>query len=784
MIELTAAMRRILREWSTTAWIVGSLVASTIAVITTAVFYLAMGSPVPGLPAAKRTGLLEIAAPNGLGTRVFAYREVLDWRDAVRDRARIAAFRDYEEVLSVGGDHRWEKGCMLDEVAFGLFQLAPVHGRLLHPDDFHDGARSILISERLWHRRFGGDPQCIGREIRLNGNAWTIVGILPAAFQFPVGCDFWMPIHGAGDWRQSPTARWHKALVQWNSPEPDRRVPELISAAASTDNNPLVAVLHPISAELGRSHYLLIRQLLAVGALLALAAVANIGGIVAGRITRGGPERAVRQCLGATRWQSLQPQVCEGVILGCFAGAISLPMALATIKLMQQTVLVGDTIPSWWSIDFFPEPAIVTLALPLFLCGCAYGVALVQIMIRPTTGDLAREASVHLVTKRVSIAGSLSIAAQYAALTLLLVACLGLAGQVSRIARTDLGIDATNVAQLAVTLLPSAEQPLDQRWKALLRELSDSPFVESLGAGNPIPGQSNPPLHRAFIANGANSGVTPVIVRYVSPGFFRTLRIKTTGRDFSDADSGSVALVDANCAKLIGDDAIGATLRVSPFDREIWRAYTIVGIASPVLSAPWEQGKATVYLPLIQRSQRTAYVVARVRGGVEAAASSLGSQVKKFDPHSSTIVAHDGAYQKWLNQFWYQPLIHLRILIVIAGLGFVLCAMAARASGEQYFEAKRKHLAIHYAVGATSFDLASRVLRQALMPAAGGTVVSYLFLLAIWQWDWLGFSWIIRSSGPLNVLPALAAPLVCLVAQLPTLFRLHTMKPSDYLRGE
>ena len=264
-------------------------------------------------------------------------QDFLSWKEECQSYSDIAAFRFLFFNLSEGELPERIAGLRVTANLPELLGVSPILGRSFRADEDAPGRNQvILLSHGLWQRRFGADPGVIGRVVRMNGLALTVVGVMPPAFRFPGEAEIWMPMGFTPEDLQSRNNH-----VIWAV---GRLKPEVTPQQAQAEMDLLMPRLHP-STWNGRvvsfdDHYvgevrLALGVLLGAAGCLLLIACVNVANLLLARGAVRAREMSVRTSLGATRGRIVHQLLTETALLSFLGGALGLALALGAIKLVR-----------------------------------------------------------------------------------------------------------------------------------------------------------------------------------------------------------------------------------------------------------------------------------------------------------------------------------------------------------------------------------------------------------------------------------------------------------------
>ena len=259
----------------------------------------------------------------------------LDWRERSTSFEAMAAAEPYSnDYLAADGQPENLRSWLVTENFFDVFGVPVLLGRTFRAEDHvQGGARVVVLGHGLWQRRFGGDPGIVGQALTLDGKPATVVGVMPARFEFPVGRDLWVPrVYEGWEVRNRSSRFWHVAgkLKVGVDIAAGRAELDAIAAQIAAENprNEGVGVaVVPLAEHLaGRAQTTLLLFLGAVGLVLLIACV-NVANLLLVRAAKRQHEFAIRAAIGADRRRILKQTITESLLLGALGGACGLLIA-------------------------------------------------------------------------------------------------------------------------------------------------------------------------------------------------------------------------------------------------------------------------------------------------------------------------------------------------------------------------------------------------------------------------------------------------------------------------
>jgi predicted permease len=737
----------------------------------TAVFSLVNATLFRRLPVKDSARL--VYAYRGAGG-VFSYPQYVALRDHTAAFEGLAAYGGIQASLNAGDSAELVPGYIVTGNFFEVLGVQAALGRMLSPaDDITPGGHAVaVIGHDFWRMRFGGDRSAIGREIRLNGHVFTIVGVTPAGFPGPqVGRarPLYVPMMMQAvmrpprarysgeqnpDLLQHPTNSWlfgigrlkAEATVERAKAELDPVLDDFFRTRVQTSTpGPArqVTLLPVDDPSVGMRPQLRIAALLlggVVGVVL-LIACANIANLLLSRAAGRRRELAVRLALGASRGRLLQQLLTESVLLSLLGGVAGILVALGILRGFQVAAPPDGALPV--DLAFALDRPVLLFALLLAtLTGIVFGLVPAVVASRPimgpalrTTGNAAGDSGHRFDLKKIFVVAEV-------ALSLLLLITAGLFVRSLSSARAiDPGIDVDRLvsAPLNINLLRYTREQGRVFYQQLVDRVNAMPGVESasvarvalLGGGGRVLS-----IHvegRASNADRVMAEGTGAVARdpnvinanVVGPRFFQTVGIALmNGRDFAESDGETgppVVVLNATAARMHFPDERPIGRRVS-VDGPDGPFREIVGIVrDSKYGSLGEVDVPVAYLPLSQNHETG--MVLYVRGSVPPGtlAGALRAEIRALEPNlpvpeittmSETIGA--SLYPARMGAWLLSVFGALALLLAVVGIYGVLSFSVARRTRE---------MGIRLALGAGSRQVFLLVVRDGMWLVGLGVLI-------------------------------------------------------------
>jgi putative ABC transport system permease protein len=601
-----------------------------------------------------------------------------DWQEQNRGFEMLAASHGWNVNLTGIGVAERVEGYQVTSGFFSLLGMPPQIGRAITAEDFKPGHASVVVlSNGFWQRHLGADPGIVGRTLHLNGQAFTVIGIMPADFDYTVGSEAWAPLDLSpaensdradhyleviGRLRSGTTLAQAEADLQTISGRLAQQFPE-------TNAGHSVRVLGLVEdLTYGTRQFLSV--LMGSAVFVLLLACANVANLQLARATARGRELAVRRALGASRWQIMRQLLAESVTLALLGGAAGVLFGGWGSQMLQRTIppFILAHIPGIKNQQIDSTVLAFTLVVAL-VTGILAGLAPALHVSDPDPNEVLKEGSRGSSSGpvRQRLRALLVVSEIALALVLLVGAGLMVKGFGALLNRYP-GYDRNNVLTFrlslapATPLLPSAkpvnaeplsrsgqtQQPGDtsndqedarvmEFYRQVIEKLRGLPGVESAATATSLPSGWSWNWNE-YTAEGqppaAPGEMRTSVMQSVSPDFFRALRIALmrgrllTGQDGPSAPPSVV--VSQSMANRIwrGQDPVGKRIKFGRAEsNEPWK--TVVGVVGDIQRSPFDPNPdPTAYFSFAQLPMAESCVVVRASGDPLALAAAVRAQVR------------------------------------------------------------------------------------------------------------------------------------------------------------
>jgi predicted permease len=750
--DLRYARRAFAKNPGFTAVVLSTLALGIGAVV--AIFSVADGVLVKPLPYRDPGRLIRIGhvrPDSAVPGASFSPQDVEDLEGAHPGLERVASWSYFADQsgANLTGSGEPERLPTAD-VSGGLFEtlgMPALAGRVLTPDDDRVGRNHVVVmSASLWKRRFNGDRTIVGRPIVLDGTPFTVLGVMPAAFEFPAAdVDLWRPLSTVGE-----DSVPHKREVRWLEVV-GRLAPKASLGSAHAGMDALFSRLAlqypasnagfeharilPLSTALTGDVRTPIWVLLGAVSVVLLIGCVNVANLLLARATARQREIGIRAALGASRARLVRQLLTESLLLSLVGGLLGLLLARwgidALSALSEGHVPRAASIRMDWSVVGFAT-------LLSAITGIAFGLLPALSASRDTLRNALEGAGSRgggdtrgaLGLRRALVVGEISLAVA------LLVGAGLLLRSFWRLTHADSGLNPDSVLTLSVTIsdvkhpYPDAEASYRTEVLASMRFL---PGVEAAGASKTLPLHSGGEAY-SFVVEGSRKPEpmkAPGGTIIVTPGYFKALGIPVLrGRDFTDADIAEgrpVLLVNRTFARTVwgGADPIGKGLIFGGKMR-----IDVIGMVGDVRENGLEVApRGALYVPVSIFPRSSLKLFLRTHGDPSALASAARAAIHRLDPDQpisgvaplSAVIADTVVRPRYLT-----------LLVGVFGAVALLLAAIGVYGVISFSVARRtREIGVRIALGADRADVRRLILREGMSLAGGGLLLGLLAALAL-----------------------------------------------------
>src|SRR5262245_55541448 len=601
-------------------------------------------APLPYADPARLVTIGELQSDGSAGN--VGYTTFLDWRDRSRAFEEMAIIRSWQPTLLVNGEPERIPAMRVSWNFFRTLGVSPAIGRAFRADeDNPDRWQVLVISDRLWRRRFGADPSVIGRVVTMNDRDYTIVGVMAPAFEslisehFYQAADMWAALGYDRSLNYACRSCLHlKAIGRLGGGVARETARAEIDAIQTglrrqfpADYSQQTMTLVPLGEELTGNLRPALVVLMGAVAFVLLIACANVANLLLARVARREHDLALRTALGASRGRLVRQLLAENILLAAAGGLGGVLLAVVTVPLLTSVAPSSVARLTDARVDgrVIAFSALVSLTTaPVF--GLLPALRASRTNLRDSLHGDSRKTA-HAPT---SLARRLLVATDVALAVVLLVGAGLMIRSVDRLIGVDPGFDPDHVLTLQTSMVGQAYRQNDvvaAKTDEMVAKLRALPGVTAAAAAGQIPFGGSGDRWGFHVQGRPPSPDDPSVERYsVTPEYFAVMRIPLRrGRLFTDADRAngeSVMRVGEQTARTVwpGADPIGQHVRIGSATEGPWR--TVVGIVGDVrhreLAAP---PTIQMYTPQAQLTDSFLTFVIRANGD----ASILANEARR-----------------------------------------------------------------------------------------------------------------------------------------------------------
>jgi putative ABC transport system permease protein len=702
----------------------------------------------------------EKSVKRGFGQIPASVPNFLDLRTDNKSLADLGAFTDSNFNLTGGDQPERVIAVRVTASLLSLIGIKPIKGRLfVAGEDQPQAGRVLILSYSLWQRSFGANQNIVGQTVALNGDSYTVVGIMPSNFKFPPAfsatvassqyampkADLWVPMTPDAN----AEARDIRTLFMIG-----RLKPGIAPAAAQADMNLIAGRLQkeyaaadadmqvdviPLRQQItGDIRLALIVLFGAVGCVL-LIACANVANLLLAKASGRQKEVAIRTALGATRMRIIRQLLTEGMMLGLAGGLLGSLLAILVLRQLvifsPANVSIPDNVGIDWKVLAF------TLVLSLFtsfVFGLAPALQASKLDLTETLKEGGRGNSGGARQNRLR---SWLVITEVALALVLLIAAGLMIKSFMRLQSVNPGFNPENLITLEMQLpenkyADKERQALFQQ--QLVQRFTQVPGVQAVGTVDNLPFSGN-----EFNAGLSIEGQPPLsaaerpraFLRNVSPNYFEAMEITLRkGRTFAESDNANApgaAIVNETAARRFwpNQEPLGKRFKRGKADSlNPWM--TVVGVVAPVSHTSLQvAAQPEVYLPFQQNPGLNLTLVARTKSDPRAFAGVVRKEVSELD--HDLPVSNIKFMDEIIGKSVAQPRVYALLLGIFAGLALILATIGIYGV-MSYTVIQRTHeIGIRMALGARPRDVLKLIIKQGMILGGGGVVIGLVVSFAV-----------------------------------------------------
>ncbi len=673
----------------------------------------------------------------------LSYPDFHDVREAASSLEAMAVY-DWEPFnLRVDDATLWVEAGQVTAGFFKVLGAEPMIGRVFTQEDDRPGAEpTVVLSDGLWRNELGGDPSIVGRSIVLDGEPYTVIGIVPGAMAYPSGARIWVPLRGDVN-RWSREQHWLGSLARLKpGVEPEGARAELAAIGRrleqeypGTNEGRSVILTELREVLVGDAGSLFLILLGAVGFLL-LIVCANVANLLLARATGRQREMGVRAALGASRTRLTRQLLTEGAVLA--AGGCALGVALAFAGTRGVLALLPGELPSWidtsldWRVLAFAAAASAGSAL-------LFGLAPALYASRPDVNRSLKEGAgfASAGPDRGRLRSLLVVGELALSLTLLVGAGLMIRSFV-RLSNVDPGFETRSRVMGTMQLTTERFRDLDERRRfaiSLVERLESLPGVRSAGLINRFPMLGSSSSVSFFIEGESPETYRTnpsTLLAAASPDYFITMGIPLlrgrTFRDSDDADAPRVVVINDVMARQMWPDGDALGQRIG------WGYPTefgeIVGVVGGIRHFSLDQRDGfQTYSPYAQAPRGRLSLVVEATGDPSGLVSAVRREIRALEPNQA--LSEVRTLDRIVAESIWQWRFFTQLFWLFGGIAVILAAVGVYGVISYTVSRRSREIGIRMALGARGGDVIRQVVRQAAALVLAGLSLGILAALGL-----------------------------------------------------
>jgi putative ABC transport system permease protein len=725
--------------------------------LTTAAFSIVYGALMNGLPypGGDRVAIVARANPaRDIQRTAISIQDFSDYAAAQKSFTTLAGYTSGTVNVSAsgGGADRLPaerfNGTWFTADVFRVLGVPPLLGRTFSAAEAAPGGEQVaVLSYSLWQQRYEADRSVLGRQIRVNGDAYSVIGVMPRGFDFPDRTEIWLPLQtdplatkrGDGQYLVTIGKLRPGVGLEQASADVATTAQRLAAAYPQADSGFTARAMTFPDWSIGRQPRQLLYTMLGAVFLVLLIACANVANLLLDRAAHRTKEVGVRTALGASRAEVIRQFLAESSTLALAGLALGIVVAWIGIRLFNNAIASAD-VPSYIHIALVPQVLLFALGACV-LSSLAAGVFPALQSSRTNVSEVLKDESRGSSSLHIGRVSKALVMAEIALSCALLVAAGLMVKSVTRLRTMDPGFATTDVftARVGYPLVYTDTLRQQRFFQQLEQRVAALPGVRAASVSSGLPGAQQGLGGNRFALDGASytrDADYPITrTASVSPGFFTTLDISLSrGRLFTDADredAPEVAVVTHQFVErfLSGKEPLGRRIRLgASHSTEPW--LTIVGVVPDIFGGdPDDPQPPVVFRPLAQAHSNFVYISARAAGQPMALTPQVRQVAAQLEPDLPLY------WVMPLDQAIAQPLWFVRVFgTMFMIFGFVALFLAAVGLyGVISFSVSRRtrEVGIRIALGAEASRVVRMIVGQGVVQLAVGMVIGLAAALGV-----------------------------------------------------